>query len=695
MPDYDDINPEPSPRRRAAAPWLFYILSPLVLAALALGLWYILWPQSLARVHGRWLARPLSIHALKLQLDNQTLSLEPGQSLALHPGQKLALSGLDSSRWLNYDLKLSSPDLNLAALTGGRSATLASLLPQEDFQKPRRLQITILDIDQPVASFELVSAYSSLDLAARAEAAADAAAKADYYQKALNLSPDSKQLKDKLIAALIESGQSDRAAELVERELAQNGPKDQYLEQLLNLYEELGLEEKRRETLERLISLTEASGGSAEKYLRQLAALYQSQKRLDKAAEIMERIMAQSPPQRHPQQLAELAALYRSGGRMALESDTLKRLAAISEPGEAAVLWPQIIELEKKLGRSAELRQAWAQLAEIMPDGQDKANAYKTLAVEQVKAKELAEAGQALEKALNLDPKDKNVHLNLARLALAEGRRKDYARHLAEALELDGEDEALRRELAEAHRADNRLKEAKNLYLEILKRKPQDENARLILMDLMEKTGDKKGLLEQYAALAQQKSSDKVIAYNYAVLLFENRNWPEAAEAFKKVLALDPEDTAAREYLLLTYQKRKMNKETVAEALELFRRDPGQTVYRTLILNTCEIAGDWAGYVEAARELAAITPKDPEIWQLLARGQRQLKKNDEAARSLYRAAEAAGSKVQLWLEAGQALQAAGLKKEARQAFEAVQKLQPDNQAAAKALLQLDLSGAGG
>ena len=109
------------------------------------------------------------------------------------------------------------------------------------------------------------------------------------------------------------------------------------------------------------------------------------------------------------------------------------------------------------------------------------------------------------------------------------------------------------------------------------------------------------------------------------------------------------------------------------------------------MLNTCEIAKDWEGYTNTAAEIARLQPDDPEIWQLLASAQTKLKKNQDAARSLYKAAEAAKDKTSLWLRAADALNSAKLADEARQAYKKVQQLDPKNDRAAKALLQLELS----
>lgn len=694
MHDFDnEIGPSRIISSGAGAPILLYILAPVVLLALIVGLWYIISPESMARVYGKLADKPLEIYNLALTVDGRPMDIPPDGSLDINPGQKFAIAGLNTNRWLNYDLMFFSPDINVADVLGGEAGTPAGLLKTGDFESPRLISINVLDVKAPVAVFRIISRYNSMDMATRGDAAADAAARADYYQKALNLDPGSKTVRDKLITALIESGQSGRAAEMLNEELARTGPEDEYLEKLLAVYTDQGLTEQRIEPLEQLITLDEAKGRPTEAHRRQLAELHRQGKRTDRAAEAIEQMMAQAPPEKAPEYLAELVELYRESGLTRREVATLKRLLEVTPPEQAAGIWSKIAAIEEKAGNQAGLIEAWTTLASLLPDGQDKANAYKTLAVRLFEDKKSDEARQAYETALKLDPKDETVLLNLARLALAGGDRAAYRRYLGQGIDLSPDNVAYRRELAEAYREEGNNGRAKTQYAEILKRTPGDESARLILLDLMEKTGDKKGLIREYGEMTAARPQDRVVAYNYAYLLYEAKQWKNAGEAFEKYLKLEPEDQDARKFLLVTYQNRKSNPEILTQAMELFRRDPSQTVYRTLMLNTCEIANDWESFARVAADIAKIQPNDPEIWQLLANAQTKLKKNNDAARSLYKAAEAAKDKVTLWLRAADALNAAKLPKEARQAYQKAQQLEPKNERAAKALLQLDLNSA--
>jgi cytochrome c-type biogenesis protein CcmH/NrfG len=125
----------------------------------------------------------------------------------------------------------------------------------------------------------------------------------------------------------------------------------------------------------------------------------------------------------------------------------------------------------------------------------------------------------------------------------------------------------------------------------------------------------------------------------------------------------------------------------LAEALELYRREP-KPIYRALLLNTYENKQDWENFTSTAEEGARLQPDDPESWQLLAKGQGRLKKNKEAAQSLWRAAETAGRRVDLWLAAGAAFSGLGQTGPSRQAYEKALQLDPDNKPALQALSRL-------
>lgn len=672
--------------------WLSYVLVGLIVVALAGGLWSIVAPESLARLHGQLLNQPLSIDSLTITVDRQTVELPPNGTMEIHPAQRFAIAGLKTNRWHNYDLRFHGRDFDVAAITGGALAAPRELLTGEAFERPRELRIEVLDKGQVAAVFTILSRFTVMDFAARADAAGSPAAKAANYQKALDLDPGSEVIRDKLIAALIEAGQKSRAAELLEEELARSGQDEKLLTRLLGFYQDLNTVPKQVETLGRLIELAQSQGRPTTGFRIQLARLYKESGWPAQAAEIYESLAAGDVPAAEASAyLGELVVLYHDSRDSEREIATLKRLTEITPPDQASALWMKIAELYKKSGDEAGSLAAWRALADSLPEGDSKVNALKMVGHLLYLSQKYDEAREAYQQALKMAPQDSNILLNLARLSAAIDDRAAYRNYLTQTVDLEGDRLDLRRELAEALVLDKQNAKAKEQYQAILAKKPDDREIRLALIDLMEKTGDKKGLTAQYALLAEQHPGDQAVAlYNLGVHHFGGKEYSQAIEAFQKVVALNPKDLEAREYLVAAYQRKgpgKANKEKMlAEALAIYKMAPSKTVYRTLLLNTYENDKDWKNFAQVAREVTKLEPESDFGWAELARAQNTLNQKEAAADSLWKVAEKTKvKKVEAWLSAGRAFSSLKNNDRARQAYQEVLKLDPKNQAADRAI----------
>ncbi len=687
--DLDAITPDRVIKPNRGYAWLYLFLGILALVA-AGGLAMILAPESVARLHGRLTNQPLEIRSLVLAVNRQNVELPPGGTIEIHPGQRFSVAGLDTSRWRNYDLRLSSPDFEITRVTDGAEAAPLALLGGA-LQGPKELRLEVREGDEVRAVFNILTRFTALDFAARGDAAADPGEKADNYREALNLDPGSVHLRDKLIAALIEAGQPERAAEIYEGELVRSGPDQAILDSLLALYTGMGKNDRRLGTLSRLINLARSQGRSPAAYQLQMAQLYQATGRAAQAAEIYELLAQGAPSDQAAGHLTQLAGLYHESGQTDREITALKRLLEVSPPEQSAGIWAEIVALYDNSSDEAGRLTAWQSLAKLLPPGPNKANAYKMIAQLLYRDRKYDEARTAYQEAVKAAPEDVKARLNLARLAAATGERALYRQELTKILELTPDDLELRKELALALREDGQNAKAKAQYLEILEREPQDQVIRLTLIDFLETIKDQDELIRQYTEMMAQQPDEKVLPYNLGVLLFEKKRWPQAIEAFTKVVALDPKEAEARDYLIIAYQRTGQKREMLDEAMALYRLDPSKTVYRTLMLNTQENAKDWAGYVKTAEECAKLTPKDPAAWRLLAKGQTKTNQKPEAAQSLWRAAEVApDKKAEAWFTAASAFSVLGKNDRALQAYKKVLEIDPKNERAAKAILDLEL-----
>lgn len=677
---------------KSGAPWLLYLVTGAGIAAVSAGLWYVLSPESLARVHGRFFGPELAVRSLTVDVDRRYAEIPAGGAISLHPRQNFRVEALHTNRWRNYDLNLSSPDFDIARVSGGVSATALDLMGEEAMEAAAPLRLEVREGTEIRAVFEIIPAYTAVDLAALGDAANDPARKADLYQKAFALDPASRPLRETLIDALVAAGRKAEAAVMLEEEAAEGG--QPVLTRLLGLYTDINDNEKRISALGRLIDLARATGGEYAAYQIQLVAVYKDLKELDKAAAVYEDMFqSAADDEGKSRALYSLRALYRDLGTPEQEIAAIKRLLEFfpQGSGRAPALWTEIIALYETLADAEGQTASWLSLAGALPDGENKANAYKRAAWLLAQAGKYAEAAEAYQSAQALDPGDINVYLNLGRLAAAQGDRAAYRAHLQKALEAaEGRDD-LRRELAGAFYDDGLMTEAEAEYDALLAKKPDDQDSRLRLIAILEGAeGREDRLREEYAKLMVTQADNRVAAYNLAVLNFRGEKWDEAIDALKKILELDAGDLDARGYLFSAYEKKGDRENMLAEALEIYRRDPTRSDYRELLINSYENAADWPRLQTVAEEFVKLNPKDVEAWRLISRTQARQNKPVDAAQSLYNAAEAVGNDPGLWLSAAEAMSVQNQLPQAKSAYQKILELDPADKRAAEGLLDISL-----
>lgn len=675
--------------------WAIYVLVFFIAIGLGGGLWYVLAPESMARTFGSLNKDPLNIESLSLTLDRRVVEIPPNGAIEVHPAQTFGIAGLNSNRWQNYDLRLTSQDIDISAITDDSTSTVRDLLPGESFENTREIHITVFDGDEEAADFRILSRYSALDFMARGDAADNnPEAQARYYQKAYQLEPDSGLIRDKLTAALAELGKTKgvQAASIYETLLSQDGPDEQMMSRLAEVYESENKNERLIPLLGQLIEHVEANGGSSRPYRQRLAEAEARAGRLQEAAAVYEKLLVGATTSDKVAILRRLADIYRQGRDSEHEIGALQRLVEIAPPEQVPEILTDIAILYEDSGDSEERLTAWKTLAEKLPDGEPKASVYKIIGMTLAKENKYGQARDFYQAALKIQPKDTNALMNLARLALLENNDKDYIANLSKAVDLDPENQEYRRELAGALAAAKQNAKAKEQYQWLLERAPDDQNLRLTyigFLDKLDKAEDKKALIQQYQALAERNADNKVIPYNIGDLHFQLREWDKAIESFQKVLKMDPEDLEAREYLLATYQRKNQRADILREALEIYKRNPSKTDYRTLMLNTNENAKDWEGFAKVAKAITEVEPENAYGWEQLHKAQTQLKQSEAAAESLWQVAARTKDKpAGAWLKAAEAFARLKQKDKAVKAYQKVQEIDPENKQAAKGLADL-------
>jgi tetratricopeptide (TPR) repeat protein len=680
--------------------WALAIVCAIVAAALlTFGIWNAAAPESLARLHGRFFGQPLAVSVLELAAGRQTLVLKPGSSTAVSPAAPLKVVRLQTNRWRNYDLRLYSPDFDVDRLNAG-SESLQDILGEEAFESAKTTTIEVKEGLETRAAFRLEASFSALDWTLRGDAAVEIDAKIRYYRKALEAEPDSEPLRRKLAQALEDADRPAELAEFLENELRRDeaGPEaEALLTRLASLHRRLEDQEREAAVLEKLVALAERAGQPIEGYQTRLAVLYHDAEPL-KAAAFYEALLEKTDdPQKRRSCLTELAALYRRTGSPEKEATALRRLLELVSPEQAPDVWTELVALREETADVPGQREAWAGLADALPDGPAKADAYKRLGYLWYEAENFDQAWDAYLAASRHDAGDPAVLLNLARLALKKNDRVGYRDHLEKALALDDRP-AIRQELAQACERDGLKDQAAALWLTLAESRGDDSEtasirgeARAYLLGLLRPPEGE--FSEEFEDRLYQYSTHPVEFYNLGVTRFKAKHWDQALKAFLKALELDEDarlTSDVRGYLLAVYQEKNQTGEMLNQAGLLYRDSPSRKDCRDMIVARRENDQDWSGLAKDALDWTRWHPGDPDNFRFLALGQKKSGQAAEAAKSLLKAAQLEPGKAASWLTAAEALEAVGDVSAAKAAYQKTIDLSPADEKAEAALLRLAL-----
>ncbi|MDR2443876.1 MAG: tetratricopeptide repeat protein [Deltaproteobacteria bacterium] len=676
---------------------LIAVLIALMASVATAVIWNFLAPESFASFHGRLFGRPLEIRGLELTYARQPMTLVPGARAEINPSSIVKLVGLETNRWRNYDLRLYSPDLDISFFLQG-TGSLVDLLGVDHFLEPQIFRIQVKEGVDVRAEFLIQAAFTAADWAAQGNIALEIEKKIGYYRKALELDPGSVELKNNLTRLMAEAGLNRELADFLEGELTEASSEDEIgriLGELTILYRKMEDRANEIDSSERLLAWSEKNGRPTEAIKSSLAAMIRHE-RPQRAAELYEQILKSGNVGHQREILLELVSIYRELKEANQQIGALERLLEIASPEDRPTVWNQLLALRGDIGDEAGQLEAWAGLAQSLPDGPDKANAYKSLGYLQFAAGDNVKAREAFEAAAKLDQNDPSIFVNLARLAIAEDNREAYRENLIKALALE-ESPELSRELALSYEADGLKDKAAELWLALASTSDSqsglssnDAGSRLI--NLLRPPQEE--FSEEFEKRLYQFSENSVEFYNLGVAHFKAQNWPLAQKAFDRALELDRDAGLAsdiRGYLLAIHRELGQTEAMLVQAMELYREDPSSKEYRDLVLDHFEGSKNWAGLTQAALKWTQWQPNDPDNWRFLALGQKNQGQEAQSAKSLYEVAKLEVSQPSSWLAAAEALEKTGDLETAKQAYEKVIELEPTNERAESALLRLALT----
>ncbi|HET9479053.1 MAG TPA: tetratricopeptide repeat protein [Pyrinomonadaceae bacterium] len=231
-------------------------------------------------------------------------------------------------------------------------------------------------------------------------------------------------------------------------------------------------------------------------------------------------------------------------------------------------------ETARKFEAAGNWRQAEQTWRAVLKLAGNDARAWTNLGVALNRQDKTAEALEAWKHAISIDPKLPGPYFNLGLTFVRQGDYDNAIAPLRQALSLAPNNDGARRALAIALMAQEKFQEASREIAQLLFRNPEDA----ALLELAAKSFMSQRRYQEAAAVLQRR----IRLPNMTVFLWSQYGdaldgaglTPEALEAYRKAVELDPESTLTRYGLGYLYWKLYRYDDAERELLEVLRRAP-------------------------------------------------------------------------------------------------------------------------
>ena len=295
---------------------------------------------------------------------------------------------------------------------------------------------------------------------------------------------------------------------------------------------------------------------------------YKTSEKWSQAAPMLEEIARKRPGQKV---LYDLLEVYEAMSRKDEVISVLRRLVK-EDPDDLQVR----LKLASCLEEAKNIKDAIKEYEKILK-GMGK---WETLSVCKTLGYLYTETGQIKKaisnylQAVGLDSKDANLYYNLSSLYERIGDRERADSFLSKAVNLKTGDMEGRVVLAERLIGKGKLKEAEKHLSEVLEKGPDSVRALLLMINIMEKRGDKRKLIDFYQRIHFLEPENETIFYNLGVLEYETGNLAASLSYFKKFMESHPDDAEIHTFLFDIYRKQKKHDLAFKEAQVLLKLMP-------------------------------------------------------------------------------------------------------------------------
>lgn len=450
----------------------------------------------------------------------------------------------------------------------------------------RRIGATLVKLDPENPTFLVF--YANTEVEARRYASA-----AELARKALRLQPESKEAGLVLARALFRSGQESEGLAGLEKVIERH-PDDldaRYRRAMFWAEQDRG-----REALAELDMLVKADAGNAT-YRRSRARVLSQLGRQQEAKSEWEELSRKAPD---AESMLNLGWAYWREGR----HEEAVRIATI------------LLKLDDK--NPVFLR--FMANMEIERMRYDKAIALS-------------------ERALQLAPGDRDATLTLSRALFRENREKEATAHLQRLVERFPEDPGVEYLWAEVLGRSGRHEEALLHLDRLVKIDPANTKYRMIRAQILADAGKHDRAVDEWTKLAAVPETAADAAARLRDDAYNRKDWTEAVQWQKAVIAANPRDSAAWERLSRLYTAMGRDILAAGAAEKAILADPLYTSAYYLRAEALEALADWPRALEAYEDVCVRNPNSVRGLEGLSRVLEMLGRHEDAIEALHRIEE--------------------------------------------------------
>jgi len=413
---------------------------------------------------------------------------------------------------------------------------------------------------------------------------------------------------------------------------------------------------------------------------------YRSLKRWPQAAQMLEGMAKKKPG---PKVFNDLIEVYEAMSNKEGIITTLKRFVKYDPNDiETRLRLASFLETSKKLKEAAK---EYESILKVMEKG-DRLPVYKTLGYLYTETGRIRNAIARYLQAAELDEKDVNLYFNLSSLYERAGKRDRADFFLKKAVSLKSDDIESSLKLAERLIQKGKLKEAEKYLTAVLKKNPDSLKALLLMINIVEKAGDKKALIKIYEKIHSLDPKNETVIYNIGILEYETGNLSKSLSYFEKWIKSHPNDAEAHGILFDIYKRLKKDKPAFDEAQTLIRLRPKEIGYYLFVFEYLNSRKDYKKIIAVLKKGLRSHPKNTDLREYLILAYLKTGKEDLAMAQMNILLKKKPKDISLLLQLARLKEKHGKLKEALQTYKKIMDISPGHEKAEESYLRLRLKG---